>query len=98
MTHDEFDRYASRTRMQPRSLEIARAVLVSGQTMAQAAREAGVSHQTAREAVARILREYRADGGYPMDWETRTVTLPRDDMDEVRHIEDAALRRAGLRV
>ena len=98
MTNDEFDRYAARTRLKQRSLDIARAVLVNGQTMAQAARAAGVSHQTARAAVARIVREYRADGGYPPDWQTRTVTLPRDDMYDVREIEDRALRRAGLRV
>ena len=98
MTNDEFDRYAARTRLQKRGLDIARAVLVRGQTMAQAGREAGVQHETARAAVARILREYRKDGGHPPDWETRTVTLPRDAMDDVREIEDAALRRAGLRV
>lgn len=98
MTNDEFDRYAARTKQWSRSREIARAVLVRGKTIAQAGREAGVQHETARKAVARILREYRADGGYPTDWETRTVTLPRDDMDDVREIEDAALRRAGLRV
>ena len=98
MTNDEFDRYAARTKLGQRSLDLARAVLVQGKTKAQAAREVGVEHPTARAAVARSVREQRKEVGYPPDWQTRTVTLPRDDMHDVREIEDAALRRAGLRV
>lgn len=93
MTHDEFDRYASRTRMKERAIGIARAVLVDGDTIAAAARSAGVSHQTAREAVARI----RHEAGYPYDWQTRTVTLPPGDMETVRELEERALREAGLK-
>lgn len=93
MTNDDFDRLSARTRMKARSIGIARAVLVDGATVAEAARAAGVSHQTAREAVARIRRE----AGYPDDWETRTVTLPPDDMDAVQEIEERAHRAAGLR-
>ena len=98
MKLDDFHRYASRTQLKARSLGIARAVLVDGVSIPQAARDAGVQYETARAAVARIVREYRSEGGYPPDWETRTLSLPRDDMERVAEIEDRALKKAGLRV
>lgn len=98
MTDKEFELYASRTRLHDRSRRMAYAVLVEGVSQAEAARREGVGRETARRAVARVLREYRRALGVPPGWETLTVSVPPEAAEEIRAIERREQERAGLRV
>jgi len=93
-----FQRLAARTRLTPASIGMARAVLVDGVSAAEAARRAGVTRARAADAVARILREARAESGWPSTWEVITVAVPSEVADEIQRIARAARKAAGLNV
>lgn len=97
LTPSDFDRLAARTRLSESSLRIARAVLLEGVSQTEAARREGLTRQRASEAVGRILRELRAEAGYPSSWEVITVCVPPETADRIRDLAQAAQRAAGLR-
>ena len=59
MNVSEFEAAVSRTRLQTRSIQVARRHFVSGLSVLEAAREVGVSQQAAYRAVARVAQELR---------------------------------------
>lgn len=75
---------------------MARSVLVDGLSAAEAARREGLTRQAAHIAVHSVLRAHREAGGYPRSWRAVTVVVPPDVAVEVRELEMAALREAGL--
>lgn len=91
-----FERLVARTRLQDRARRLARAVLVEGLGPSEAGRREGVSHEAARQAAARVLRELRIEGGYPPGWSAVTVVVPADLAIEIRELAAAAARAAGL--
>lgn len=98
MTPEDFARYAARTRMRERALRMAGAVLIEGIGPSEAARREGQTHEAARRAAARIVREMRQEGGYPRGWEAVTVIVPQERAEMVRRIEQRERRKAGLLV
>jgi len=81
MTPREFDRLVGQTRLQPRAVRMARAVLCEGVSCAEAGRREGVSRQAAWGAEQSVLRALRT--GYPDDWAVVTVVVPPDAADEI---------------
>ena len=98
MTHGDFDRLAARTRLNETSLRIARAVLIDGLSQAEAARREGLTRQRASDAVSRLLRELRAEGGFPPGWRVITVCVPESIAHDMIERAMAAQRKAGLRI
>ncbi|MEW6647200.1 MAG: TrfB-related DNA-binding protein [Pseudomonadota bacterium] len=96
MDATEFDVAAARTRLKPRALRMARAVLLEGIGATEAGVREGLTRQAARAAVARVMREHRGAGGYPRDWVVRTVVVPPDVAEQIDDLERSALSRAGL--
>jgi hypothetical protein len=95
MNADDFDRLAARTRLQARALRMARAVLVDGVGPSEAGRREGCSHEAARAAAARVVRELRIEGGYPPGWRAVTVMVPPDVAAEIEVMASMARRKAG---
>jgi phage terminase small subunit len=98
MTPDQFDRFANKTRLKERARGMARSVLVDGLTATEAARKARLSRESARASAARVMREVRAEGGYPREWSAVTVVVPPDAAEEIKAIAKRAHRAAGLLV
>lgn len=98
MTNDDFARLSSRTRLQARALRMARAVLVEGVGPSEAGRREECSHEAARVAAARVVRELRIEGGYPPGWRAVTVMVPPDVGMDILDIARAAWRKAGLTI
>lgn len=65
MTPTEFTALAARTRLRPRAIALARAVLVDSLTPTQAAQAVGADRQEAHRAAARIRAELARDGVCP---------------------------------
>lgn len=98
MDRDTFERLVARTRLAGPARRMARRVLVEGVGAAAAARDEGLSRQRAYDAVGRVVRELRAAGGYPADWQAVTVVVPAPAAAEIREIERRHRRAAGLQV
>ncbi len=98
MDANTFDRLAAKTRLTERSLRMARAILVEGLGAAEAGRGEGLTRQRAADAAQRVLRELRAEGGYPSGWETVTVVVPGDVAAQIEDLARDARRAAGLQV
>lgn len=96
MTDAEYRAAAYRTRLQARSLRMARSVLVEGLSAAEAARREGLTRQAAHMAAQTVLRAHRAAGGYPRSWRAVTVVVPPEVEEQVRALADEAMREAGL--
>lgn len=96
MDATDFDTAAARTRLKPRALRMARAVLLEGISATEAGRREGLTREAARAASARVMREHRGAGGYPRDWVVRTVVVPPDVAEQIDALERAALGRAGM--
>ena len=72
MTQSHFDLAISRThRVKPKNIELARRVLVEGESTVQLAKEAGLTPSTLKKLTAKIRRL-----AVPEGWRTITVTLP----------------------
>lgn len=91
----EFARASARTRMEPSTLAIARAVLVEGKQQVEVAASAGTSRAWVSEAVAKFMRrvEDAERLSLPTGWRTDTVALPSDLWPEVRKLERDARAR-----
>lgn len=98
MSPEQFTAYVDRTRLKPRARRMAEAVLVEGISAAEAARREGVTRESARAAAARVMREVRSAGGYPVDWVTVTEVVPPEIAEEIRDVAKRAHRAAGLLV
>jgi TrfB plasmid transcriptional repressor len=94
MTPDQFTLALSRTRMRGRAIDPARRVLCNGLGLREAGREAGISGESVRIAVARIKQAHKNVIGCPRDWECVTVCVPVSDVDQVKTIERRALKQA----
>jgi hypothetical protein len=77
---------------------MARAVLVDGISATEAAHREGVTQQAASMAAARVLRELRAEGGYPPGWTAVTVVVDPATAGTIHALAQRAYRRAGLAV
>lgn len=98
MDKGEFEAAVSTTKMQPRTIEAARLVLVEGKRIVDAVEETGMKQQQINEAVRRVEAAHFKMRGTPEDWECVTVTVPRALVESVREIERQALRDAGLSI
>lgn len=87
MSGEDFDRAAARfPRMTQRARDVARALLVDGKSFDEVQEAYGVaSRQLAHQWASKV-----AEGHWPDDWVTASVTLPRDDMNRVMEIVAAA--------
>ncbi len=86
MTDEEFSTLSSKlTRMEPESLEIARAVLVYGQQQKDVAQEYNLTKQRLSSIIRRIMMA-RAD--VPAGWTKVEVWLPPSAAREVKAIEE----------
>lgn len=72
-------------RLSEKAKKVARAVLVEGKTFEQVCQEFDTSRQLAHEWATKVFDEFRPSG-----WVTESVTLPPDQMEEVRKMEVAA--------
>lgn len=59
LTKDQFWEAASKTRLYDRGRTAAKLILVDGKNSTEAAQEVGFSPAAARQAKARVLREFR---------------------------------------
>lgn len=83
MTRSHFDLAISRThRMKPRNIELARRVLVGGESAVRLANEAGMTPSTLKKLVTKIRRL-----AVPEGWRTITVTLPENVAQGVEQME-----------
>lgn len=83
MTQSHFDLAISRTqRVKPRNIELARRILVDGESAIQVAEEAGLSPTTLKKLVTKIRRL-----AVPEGWRTITVTLPESVAQGVEQME-----------
>jgi hypothetical protein len=98
MNLSDFLTAANSTRMAQRTKDTARLVLVDGMRVIDAARQMEMKRQQVEEAVARIEAAYRAARGIPEGWECVTVCIPPERVGDVREIERAEIRKAGLSV
>lgn len=96
MSAADFEAAAARTQQKETARGMARLVLLDGLSAAEAGRRYGRTRETARAAAARVLREYREAGGYPRDWVTMTVTVPRHVADNIAEQVHVVHRAAGL--
>lgn len=94
----DFITAADTTRMQPKTRDAARLVLVDGLRFIDAARKLDMKRQQVEEAVARIEAAHKALRGIPEDWKCVTVCVPTDIAKDVLGIEQNARRVAGLSV
>ncbi len=94
----DFITAADTTRMQPKTRDAARLVLVDGLRFIDVARKLDMKRQQVEEAVARIEAAHKALRGIPEDWKCVTVCVPIDKVKEIREIEKCAIRDAGLTV
>ncbi|MGE0289501.1 MAG: TrfB-related DNA-binding protein [Bradyrhizobium sp.] len=96
----EFERYARRTRLKGRGLEVARAVLVEGRPQSDVAREHGTSKQSVYQsvrAITRLIRFARGSRKKPPGWITVTVIVPPAMAKEIkRQADDVMLNRPPL--
>ena len=86
------------TRMQQRTKDAARLVLVDGLKIVDAAKQMEMSPQQLGEAVARVEAAHMKTRGTPEGWAAVTVIVPPDRVEAVREIERQAMRSAGLTV
>jgi hypothetical protein len=74
-------------RLKPRAIEAARAVLVDGQTLEEAAQACGLTRQRVHAAAALLHGD-----AIPAGWVTAFVTLPPKLMKQVQALETKARR------
>jgi hypothetical protein len=78
MTPEQFATAASATRLKPRAIAVAEAVLVGGKGLTQAGNASipRMQRQQVADAVARIEREHLYAIGAPRGWRCITLVLP----------------------
>jgi len=89
MDQKEFDELVSRTRMKPRSIRLARSVLVQCMGYTEAAKnetENGekCSTQSVFRATKRVLREKLKAEGLGSDWECIAEPVPKELVEEIK--------------
>ena len=92
MNIDQFNAAAGRTKLQDRSLEAAKLVLVKGHGHDFAGRQVGVRREQVRTWCYRILREHRGIVGCPPGWNCITVCVPPDVEEKINKLERIAFR------
>lgn len=85
MTPEEFQAVASRIAANPSAVEIARRVLLEGQKQIEVARQQGVTRSCVSKIIARFVQARH-------QFETLTVTLPKERAEQVRVWHREALR------
>jgi hypothetical protein len=76
LTPEDFDRLAEGTRLQDRTRQLAREVLVDGETPSDVAARAGMTKQRVGLAVGVIEKAYFADKGGGLGWVSMEMELP----------------------
>jgi hypothetical protein len=76
LTAEDFDRLAEGTRLQDRTRQLAREVLVDGETPSDVAARAGMTKQRVGLAVGVIEKAYFADNGGGLGWVSMEMELP----------------------
>ena len=85
-----FDRGVAISRMNEKSLTMARAILVDGQSQVSVARAHGLKKQWISELVNKMRNYIDAAEPVPEGWTADTVVLPPDEWPKVRRIESRA--------
>lgn len=96
MDKQVFDALAAQTKLQPRALKMAEAILCQGLSAATVAKQEGVSRQLAQQAASRVIKQMRLVDQYPEDWVTVTTTLPKVWAQLVEYIQTLEYAKAGL--
>jgi hypothetical protein len=88
LTRREFEAALARTpRLSERGREAARAILVEREFQADVARRMSVSPQQVNAWVKRVYTGYQRTLEAPLGWRTDTITLPPEDMRQVKELE-----------
>lgn len=94
----EFTAAVKTTKMRQKTIDAVRMVLVDGKKEVEVVALTGMKQQQVNEAVRRIEAAHAAMRGVPEDWQVITVCVPPGRVADVREIEKAAMREAGLSV
>lgn len=89
----EFDKLAKASKQQQRSIDMARAVLVQGQTQKDVAAEYGCTASRVSAVVAKFWSLHTERQATPEGYVVMTVTLPKDKAAIVQEWHEASRRK-----
>lgn len=81
LSEEEFTQIASKKRMLERSMVVARAIVVEGRGVTEAAEQAGMSKQQALEIKKRFYSAYLEKLVFPPEWIKASVCAPKNMLD-----------------
>lgn len=81
LSEEEFAQIASKKRMLERSLSVARAIIVEGRGVTDAAEQARMSKQQALEIKKRFYAGYLENLVFPPEWIKTSVCAPQNMLD-----------------
>lgn len=89
-TEHQFAFFAKSSRMEAKSLDVARQVLVLGKSQSEVADEHGLSRQWVSEIVKKLMVLAQKLEDIPPGWVKDTAILPLSDWKTVRQLERTA--------